>query len=59
MALADGISRIKVGKTITEHTRAALYIIDKFIPEAKVKIRDTESRNGSLIIEIEGAFFFL
>lgn len=54
MALAEGISRIKIGKNLTDHTRAAFYVIEKFIPEAKIKIQDVEDKNGSLIIEIEG-----
>ena len=40
MALADGISKIKIGKTITEHTRAVLYVLEKFIPEAKIQIKE-------------------
>jgi DNA-binding protein len=56
MALAEGVSRIKIGKNITDHVRAALYVIDKFIPEAKVKILDVEVSTGSLTIQIEGIF---
>lgn len=56
MALAEGVSRIKIGKAITEHTRAALYIIEKFIPEAKVKILDPKSFDEGFVIQIEGIF---
>lgn len=57
MALARSVSFLKIGNTITDHTRAALYVIEKFIPEAKVKILDDEILTGSLIIQIEGFLF--
>lgn len=57
MALAKGISLLRIGNTITDHTRAALYVIEKFIPEAKVKILDDEVLTGSLTIQIEGLLF--
>lgn len=64
MALADGESRIKVGE-LTEHTKAGLYIISKFLPESRIEIEKLHSTN---IIKIKGrilfkkkikAFFFL
>ena len=57
MALARSVSFLRIGKTITDHTRAALYVIEKFIPEAKVKILDDEISTGSLTIQIEGLLF--
>jgi hypothetical protein len=38
MALSNGVSTIKVGKELTEHTKGCLYVIKEFIPPLKVTI---------------------
>ena len=55
MALAEGISRIKIGKNITAHVNAALYVISKFIPESKVKFIDSKE---CIILEIDGKSYY-
>ena len=55
MALADGESQIKVGE-LTEHSKACLYIISKFIPESKIEI---EKMNSANIIKIKGRILLI
>jgi RNA 3'-terminal phosphate cyclase (ATP) len=54
MALAKGLSKIKCGKVITDHTKSCLYIFEKFIPGLKYKITAEGECN---IIEVEGIGF--
>lgn len=58
MALAEGVSRIKIGKKITKHTKAALYVINKFVPESKTEIIESKEFPGNFIIEIQGKINF-
>lgn len=55
MALAKGISQIKIGNFITEHTYAAIYVIKQFLPKSRIEIKENVNDNGK-IIEIEGIF---
>lgn len=54
MALAEGKSRIKIGKKITNHTKAALYVINQFLPEAKGEIVENKEFPGNFIVEMQG-----
>lgn len=47
MALASGTSEIKVGKVLTDHTNAAIYVLKMFIPDLIVDVH--ENINGNLI----------
>lgn len=40
MALASGTSRVNIGKSRSEHTMSMLYVIEKFLPEAKIHFED-------------------
>jgi RNA 3'-terminal phosphate cyclase (ATP) len=51
MALADGKSRINIGKHQSDHTKSMIYVIDKFLPEAKIHFQDG-------ILEIDGINYF-
>ena len=54
MALAKGISKIKVGK-ISLHTQTAIEIIKKFVYDVKFNITPTEDKKFETnIIEVEG-----
>ena len=54
MALANGTSEIKVGKDLTDHTHAAIYVLKKFIPHLIVDIHEFEHGN---VIKIIGTAF--
>jgi hypothetical protein len=54
MALAKGESKIKVG-TLTEHTKAGLYIISKFVSGVDIQIEKLETSN---LIKIKGILTF-
>lgn len=47
MALASGTSEIKVGKELTDHTHAAIYVLKMFIPDLIVEVQ--KNINGNLI----------
>jgi hypothetical protein len=51
MFLADGVSKIKCTKEITDHTKSCFYIYKQFYPDFLHKITETETHN---IIEIKG-----
>lgn len=42
MALADGVSQIRVGPEISEHSKAMFYVIKKFLPSVKIDVREEE-----------------
>ena len=47
MALADGVSRLRIGSHKSDHTKSMFEVLDKFIPEAKIHFEDG-------ILEIQG-----
>ena len=54
MALAKGVSKIKVGK-ISLHTETAIEIVKKFLNNVKIKVIPGEDKkNITNVIEIEG-----
>jgi len=56
MLLADGVSKIKVSKNITDHTKSCFYIYQNFVPGFLHKMT-TDEEDGCTYIEIKGLGF--
>lgn len=50
MAFAQGRSSIKVGASITPHTKAAVYVLQSFMPGLKVEIQQENNANTISIV---------
>jgi hypothetical protein len=55
MALARGRSQLRIGKHLTDHSRAASYVLQNFIPELKIDVRiEQEEGLEYSVISIDG-----